>query len=30
MDKGLVSAEIYYGEWTDVGTPDRLAELNQP
>jgi MurNAc alpha-1-phosphate uridylyltransferase len=29
MDKGLVSAEIYTGEWTDVGTPERLAELNQ-
>jgi MurNAc alpha-1-phosphate uridylyltransferase len=28
MDKGLVSAEIYHGEWTDVGTPQRLDELN--
>ncbi|MBC7939987.1 MAG: nucleotidyltransferase family protein [Chitinophagaceae bacterium] len=23
-----VSAEIYYGPWTDVGTPQRLAALN--
>jgi N-acetyl-alpha-D-muramate 1-phosphate uridylyltransferase len=29
MDKGLVSAEIYAGDWTDVGTPERLAELNK-
>ena len=28
MDNGLVSAEIYTGAWTDVGTPDRLAQLN--
>jgi N-acetyl-alpha-D-muramate 1-phosphate uridylyltransferase len=28
MDKGLVSAEIYTGAWTDVGTPERLRELN--
>jgi len=28
MDKGLVSAEIYAGNWTDVGTPERLRELN--
>jgi len=28
MDKGLVSAEIYTGDWTDVGTPERLKELN--
>jgi MurNAc alpha-1-phosphate uridylyltransferase len=28
MDKGQVTAEIYHGGWTDVGTPDRLAELN--
>jgi len=24
-----VSAELYTGAWTDVGTPQRLAELNQ-
>ena len=29
MDDGQVSAELYQGEWTDVGTPARLAELNQ-
>ncbi len=28
MDHGLVSAELYTGPWTDVGTPERLAELN--
>ncbi len=28
MDNGLVSAELYTGTWADVGTPERLAELN--
>jgi N-acetyl-alpha-D-muramate 1-phosphate uridylyltransferase len=28
MDAGRVTAEIYTGEWTDVGTPERLAQLN--
>lgn len=28
MDAGRVSAEIYPGAWTDVGTPERLAALN--
>ncbi len=28
MDKGRVSAELYDGPWTDVGTPERLAQLN--
>ena len=28
MDNGQVTAEIYTGSWTDVGTPERLAELN--
>ena len=28
MDNGQVTAEIYTGPWTDVGTPERLAELN--
>lgn len=28
MDNGLVSAELYPGPWTDVGTPQRLAQLN--
>lgn len=29
MDQGLVSASMYLGRWTDVGTPERLAELNR-
>jgi MurNAc alpha-1-phosphate uridylyltransferase len=28
MDNQLISAEIYTGAWTDVGTPERLAQLN--
>ena len=28
MDNRRVSAELYAGSWTDVGTPERLAELN--
>lgn len=28
MQGARVSAEIYTGRWTDVGTPERLAELN--
>ncbi|WP_069104013.1 nucleotidyltransferase family protein [Acidovorax sp. RAC01] len=28
MDAGRVSASLYTGRWTDVGTPERLAELN--
>lgn len=28
MDQGRVSAELYPGPWTDVGTPERLAQLN--
>lgn len=28
MDNDRVSAEVYLGPWTDVGTPERLAELN--
>jgi N-acetyl-alpha-D-muramate 1-phosphate uridylyltransferase len=30
MDNQWVSAELYTGAWTDVGTPERLAELNSP
>ena len=30
MDNQMISAELYPGSWTDVGTPTRLAELNQP
>ena len=29
MDQGRVGASIYAGRWTDVGTPERLAELNR-
>lgn len=29
MDQGRVSAELYRGAWTDVGTPQRLQALNQ-
>jgi MurNAc alpha-1-phosphate uridylyltransferase len=29
MDNKLVSAELYTGTWTDVGTPERLAQLNE-
>lgn len=28
MDRGLVSASLYEGLWVDVGTPQRLAQLN--
>lgn len=28
MDNHRVSAELYRGPWTDVGTPERLAQLN--
>jgi MurNAc alpha-1-phosphate uridylyltransferase len=30
MDNALVSAELYRGAWADVGTPQRLEQLNQP
>ena len=30
MAQGLVSASLYTGRWTDVGTPERLAQLNLP
>ena len=29
MIAGHVSAEMYTGQWTDVGTPDRLRDLNE-
>ena len=29
MAMGVISAELYEGPWTDVGTPQRLAALNQ-
>ncbi|NDD23641.1 MAG: nucleotidyltransferase family protein, partial [Betaproteobacteria bacterium] len=28
MDRGQVGASLYTGPWTDVGTPERLRELN--
>jgi MurNAc alpha-1-phosphate uridylyltransferase len=28
--RGQVGGEVYRGDWTDVGTPERLAQLNQP
>ena len=28
MDRGHVTGEVYHGAWTDVGTPERLAQLN--
>jgi len=28
MDQGLVRASLYEGLWVDVGTPERLAQLN--
>jgi len=30
MDAGRVSAQLYTGRWTDVGTPERLVALNTP
>jgi MurNAc alpha-1-phosphate uridylyltransferase len=28
--RGLVGGEVYRGDWTDVGTPERLDQLNAP
>jgi MurNAc alpha-1-phosphate uridylyltransferase len=28
--QGRVGGEVYSGNWTDVGTPERLAQLNAP
>ena len=28
MHRGQVTGEVYAGAWTDVGTPERLAQLN--
>jgi MurNAc alpha-1-phosphate uridylyltransferase len=28
--RGQVGGELYAGDWTDVGTPERLARLNAP
>ena len=29
-DQGRIGAEVYAGDWTDVGTMERLAQLNAP
>ena len=29
-DCGQLGGELYRGDWTDVGTPERLAQLNAP
>ncbi len=29
MEKGLVSGEFYSGQWEDIGTPERMAQLNR-
>jgi len=29
MDRGQVTGEVYRGAWTDVGTPERLMQLNR-
>jgi MurNAc alpha-1-phosphate uridylyltransferase len=28
--RGQVGGEVYRGDWLDVGTPERLAQLNAP
>ena len=28
MDNASITAELWHGPWTDVGTPERLAQLN--
>lgn len=28
IDNGQMSGEMFLGEWTDVGTPERLAQIN--
>jgi MurNAc alpha-1-phosphate uridylyltransferase len=28
MDNQKITAEVFHGAWTDVGTPERLAQLN--
>jgi MurNAc alpha-1-phosphate uridylyltransferase len=29
-DKGKIGGEVYRGDWTDVGTIERLEQLNAP
>ncbi|NOU52419.1 nucleotidyltransferase family protein [Pseudoalteromonas sp. JBTF-M23] len=28
LEQGVVSTELYLGVWSDIGTPERLAEIN--
>jgi MurNAc alpha-1-phosphate uridylyltransferase len=28
INQGLIGAQYFTGRWTDVGTPQRLTELN--
>lgn len=28
MTQGALSGELYQGQWRDIGTPQRLAELD--
>ena len=28
--RGRVGGEVWRGDWTDVGTPERLEQLNAP
>ncbi|CAH9064296.1 N-acetylmuramate alpha-1-phosphate uridylyltransferase [Pseudoalteromonas holothuriae] len=29
LDEGRVSTELYLGQWSDIGTPERLLEINR-
>lgn len=29
MQQGMVTGEVHQGEWLDIGTPERLEEINQ-
>ncbi|MBD1581509.1 N-acetylmuramate alpha-1-phosphate uridylyltransferase MurU [Pseudoalteromonas sp. S16_S37] len=29
LEQGVVSTELYLGVWSDIGTPERLAEINR-
>jgi MurNAc alpha-1-phosphate uridylyltransferase len=30
IDQGRIGGELYRGDWHNVGTPEQLAQLNQP